>query len=60
MTKPIPTPRQDLTEITADAIAQGMSRFELLRIQKLGDDGYGVIAQLEQLYEWLAGHPAAH
>lgn len=56
----IPTPRQDLADITADAMSRGMSRFELLRIQKLGDDGYGVIAQMEQLYVWLEQHPRSN
>jgi|HubBroStandDraft_5_1064220.scaffolds.fasta_scaffold2358374_1 hypothetical protein len=54
----ISTPRNELADITADALARGLSRLELLKIQKLGDDGYGVIAQLEQLYVWLASHPA--
>jgi hypothetical protein len=51
------TPRQELADLTANAIARGMSTLELSKLRRLGDDGYGVIAQLEQLYIWLEGHP---
>jgi hypothetical protein len=49
-------PRQELADLTADAMARGMSAIELSQLRELGDDGYGVIAQLEQLYAWLAQH----
>jgi hypothetical protein len=53
------TPRQELAELLAEARARGLTANDLTEIQKLGSDGYGVVSQLEQIYVWLARHPAA-
>jgi hypothetical protein len=53
----IPTPRQELAELIAEATARGLTVKELTGLQKLGSDGYGVVCQLEQIYVWLAQHP---
>lgn len=53
------TPRQELAELIAEARARGLTANEQTEIQKLGSDGYGVVSQLEQIYVWLARHPAA-
>jgi hypothetical protein len=58
MNSNIITPRQELAALTADAIARGITPGELRKIQELGNDGYGVVAQLEQIYVWLSRHPA--
>jgi hypothetical protein len=57
MNATVTSPRQELADLTANALARGMTSGELSKLRSLGDDGYGVIAQLEQLYLWLAQHP---
>ena len=52
-------PRQELAALIVEATARGLTASELTKIQDLGSDGYGVIAQLEQIYVWLARHPVA-
>jgi len=59
MSGSILTPRQELADLIAEAKARGLSANELREIQNLGSDGYGVVSQLEQIYVWLARHPAA-
>ena len=58
MSGSILTPRQELAELIAEATARGLTVKELTEVQKLGSDGYGVVSQLEQIYVWLARHPA--
>ena len=52
-------PRQELAALIGEATARGLTATELTKLQDLGSDGYGVIAQLEQIYVWLARHPVA-
>jgi hypothetical protein len=58
MTANVTPPRKELSDLIADATARGISARELREIRSLGDDGYGVVSQLEQLYVWLSQHPA--
>jgi hypothetical protein len=58
MTGNVTPPRKELADLIADATARGISAKQLREIRSLGDDGYGVVAQLEQLYVWLSQHPA--
>lgn len=59
MSESLFTPRKELAELIAEATTRGLSANDLTAIQKLGSDGYGVVSQLEQIYVWLARHPAA-
>ncbi len=53
-------PRDELSHLTGVAVARGMSAVELRAIQDFGTTtGYGIQAQLDQLYVWLAAHPAS-
>lgn len=54
MTNTITPPRQELAHLKLLAQQRGISPGELARLEMLGNDGYGVISQLEQLYQWLA------
>ena len=48
------TPREELISLTRKAQQLGMTQIELEQLKNLGDDGCGVVAQLEQLYVWLS------